>query len=132
MSSGWINNKAPEKRNRSRVAVAMKRVPGEMRLHFSGKIIKVRVFLHDISSKGVGLFVETKVEVGATVDLVIEMEKSVFVKGKVVWCAESGATSNVISSENFKYRAGLDFYFENPETEKEFRDFCSYVTTLAK
>lgn len=108
----------------------MKRVPGEMRLQHTNEVIKVRVFLHDISPGGVGLFCERAVEIGSKVDLVLEVPKHLFVRGTVVWCAEAGVTSHVISTETFHYRAGLTFQFDSKGAEDEFKKYCDEIAHL--
>jgi hypothetical protein len=119
------------KRKKNRIKIPMKRVPGEMRVAHTNQTLRCRVFLHDISPKGVGIFVESKVEVGAKVDLIIEAPKHLFLKAEVTWCGESNLTPNVISQGGqFPYRVGLTFVFQSPEEEAELKKYCEQIGEL--
>ena len=119
------------KRRKDRVKIPMKRVPAELRVEHTNEVVRARVFLHDISPTGVGLFTEHRIEVGAKVDLVIEAPKHIFLKTTVAWSAEAGNTSHIITTGGtYPYRVGLDIHFESPEQEEEFKKYCSQISGL--
>ena len=119
------------KRERSRVTVAMKRAPGELRVEHNNQKVRCRVFLHDITPGGVGLFCESRIDVDSKVELVIEVPKPLYLKARITWCCEAGTTSHVISAKNFAYRAGLEFIFDSKEAEEEFKRYCIEIERMA-
>jgi hypothetical protein len=65
------------------------------------------------------------------VELVIELPNPLFLKARITWCGDAGTTTHVISSENFAYRAGLEFVFESKEAEAEFKKYCVELERMA-
>mgnify|MGYP001613213384 FL=1 len=131
MANNWMGNDAKDgKRKKHRVSIAMKRVPGEMRVEHTDKIVRCRVFLHDINPSGVGLFCESHVEVGAKVELVISVPKALYLKARIAWCGEAGTTTHIISNENFAFRAGLELSFDSKEAQEEFKVYCAQLVEM--
>lgn len=113
-------------KKKRKVSIPMKRLNGEIKVEHSGQVIACRVILTDLGPKGVSLFTESQIEVGAKVTLVLEQPKHLFLKAELLWCNLFALHTHVLSNQAFIYRAGLVFHFENPEQEREFREFCDY------
>lgn len=126
---GGSGKKKDSKRSEPRINVFLKKVPAEIKIDKVQKTEKSMVFLNDLSTNGVGIFLEHKLPQHASIALIIQAPKYLYVKGKVMWCNRFNYDSKVLSSNKFIYRAGIKFKF-NSDKEKE--EVESYINSLRK
>lgn len=118
--NGWLRNRNSERRARARKNLPQKhlqRTTAQLQIRSTGEVLNGRVFLHDLTPDGVGLFLTEPVGFGEDVFLVLEYPKHLFVRAQVVWCNLYRRSSRVISVENYQYRAGVKFQFDT-ETDQ--------------
>ncbi len=119
-------------RQKQRNTLHLKRVPAELRVS-SAKlgapaiVSMARIFLNDITAKGVGMFCSDPLVAGTIVAVTIEEPKRFFVRGRITWCQPLESGSAIISSDNsrYAYRAGIEFIFDNPGEEEEVKKFVA-------
>jgi len=93
----------------------------------SEEIIPARIILNDIGKHGMGLFLTQALSTGQTISITLEQPSLFYCKGKVLWCEEFSAYSNIISKCPFLFRAGICF---NTETEKERQEIEKYCKMI--
>lgn len=131
-AASWMED-SKNKKNKRRGGILFKRSSGELRLEQSQQVVRCRMLLNDLSPTGVGLFLESKVEIGGLVTLVLEQPRHMFLKGEVLWCNLYTLHNSVISTDAFLYRAGVRFSFTTPKEAEEFKNYCdSLFAQLAK
>lgn len=113
-----------DKRSAPRVEIPFKRVRASIRNEATGETIGGRVFLSDLSVKGVGLFLESAIPNGLPVTVTIESEEPFSVRGRVVWCAPYTLSLKVLSVEAFTYRAGVRFEYNTSVEVFRVKDCC--------
>jgi len=83
-----------------------------------------RALLHDLSAKGVSIFSEKFISPDEIVSLTIHLSEELVLKGRVVWCNESGSTSKIIRVVNScQYRIGIKFNFDSSREQKTLMDY---------
>ena len=118
--------KTSTKREDVRTYIPFQRVKAEIQNEVTKAIVEGRVFLNDLSASGVGLFTPTPLVTGDKVSIVIEEPKHIFIKGKVIWCAQYTMSTKIISStENFTYRVGIKFIFDSEEERNAVKEYCN-------
>lgn len=112
------------KRASTRNDILVKRVPAEVQVDATREVLESRVFLNDLSPTGVGLFINTPLDKGAEVSIVIEQPKHLFVKGEVAWCQPYTLNTRILSEEVYAYRMGIRFIFDSPEEAETLKRYC--------
>lgn len=112
-------------RERNQMAIHIKAVEGKIKDENSSSQIKI--ILNDFGPKGIGVFSEHSFLIGQEITLLLENPRVISLKGKIAWCKEHDANSNIISPKPFSYRIGIVFQFENEGQEKEVRNFCEVL-----
>ena len=90
--------KTSTKREDVRTYIPFQRVKAEIQNEVTKAIVEGRVFLNDLSASGVGLFTPTPLVTGDKVSIVIEEPKHIFIKGKVIWCAQYTMSTKIITN----------------------------------
>ena len=88
------------------------RVKAQIQVEESGEIFNARVFLHDLNEIGVSVFLTEPLRRGQRIFLVIEQPRHFFMRGEIVWCSLFRLNTRVISAENYQYRAGIRFVYD--------------------
>ena len=52
---------------------------------------------------------------------------TIYLRGKVVYCAEHDINSHVISETTYHYRIAIQFSFESPVEEAALKKYCEDV-----
>lgn len=91
------------------------RVSAQLQTQGTGEVISGRVFLNDLNSNEVTLFLAEPILRETDVFVVIEQPKHLFIRGKVVWCTLFQLSMKVLSVESYKYRARVRFNYETAE-----------------
>lgn len=91
----------------------LRRITAQVQVGSSGDILAGRVFLNDLTTNGLGIFLPAPLSRGEKVFIVLEQPKHLFVAGEIAWCVLYRLNTRVISAENFQYRAAIRFLFEN-------------------
>ena len=94
-------------------SMRFQRVSAQVQCENTDEIFAGRVFLHDLSEAGVGVFLKEPLRKGQRVFIVIEQPRHFFMRGEVAWCALFRLNSCVISPEIYQYRAGIRFIYDD-------------------
>jgi hypothetical protein len=100
----------------------------EVRIKQGDVVCDGRVFLHDLTPDGVGLFVELAFERNQELELVVHGPRKLYLKGKVVWREDSHMTSRVIRARSYPYRIGVKLDFDNKEDREVVRLYCEELS----
>jgi hypothetical protein len=114
-----------QKRKSSRKDLPFLRVPAKLMVDKTKEVVECRVFLSDLSADGVGCFSNLSLDKGEVIALVIEQPKNLFVKGEIAWCQPYSLDTKVISTENFKFRMGIKFLFDEPEEKRAIQNYIN-------
>ena len=120
-----FSRKPKQRRREKRAEIPFERVTATIRLDSSRQVVEGRVFLNDLSPKGVGCFVPVSFEKGDSVSVVIDEPKHLFVKGQILWCKPYNLESKVLSNEHFPFRIGIKFQFDSDKEAEAIQTYCS-------
>lgn len=87
-------------------------------------VVQGRVFLHDLSPSGIGLFVEARFSRNEKIEVAISGEHPLYLRGTVMWCNPSHTSSRVIREHQFAFRIGAKLYFDDPAERKLVESYC--------
>jgi len=104
-----------------------RRTLAQIQIQETGQIIAGRVFLHDLSPEGVGVFLSGAVARGDNVSIVISKPRAIYLRGTVVWCALYANKTRVLSVDNFRYRARIHFLFDSQDDRAEVAKYCESI-----
>lgn len=125
MMRGFGSKKPKQQRQKARKNIPFLRVSAEIMIESSKAVADSRVFLNDLSPTGVGVFTNLAIEKGEAVSLVIEQPRHLFVKGQIMWCAPYTLNTKVLTSqEQFRYRIGIKFVFNDDEERNALKKYC--------
>ena len=105
------------RRTRAEVSLKVPATPVEAKTT-EGEPLEARVVLNDFSSKGVGVYVSQKFHIGQELKLTLQEPTPITITGKVVWCQDQPTSGAVLSANQFRYRAGVEFIFASKEEEE--------------
>lgn len=105
----------------SRISVEIFAQATESQPEFTGSAMG---FLHDLSPEGIGLFVEKKLEIGETIDLVLPAPQRLELRGRVAWCREV-PSYRVLKKKRLPYRIGVQFQFASSENRQALELICA-------
>ncbi|MEW6057021.1 MAG: PilZ domain-containing protein [Bdellovibrionota bacterium] len=100
------------------------RVSAQAQIVSSGEVVSGRVFLYELSSHGVGIFLERPVSKNEQIYLVIEYPRHLFLKGHVAFCGLYSSNLRVLAEECFQYRAYLRFDFDSEQERRMIEQYC--------
>lgn len=86
-------------------------------------------FTSDISETGIGIYINTKITVGANVRISLEDENSTFYPGVVAWCQRYKLEQKFHGHAALDHRVGLRFRFES---EAEHQRYLMYFNDLRR
>lgn len=134
MFRGGFGNKkgTKQKRHDSRKNLPFSRVSAEIQIESTKQVLDSRVFLTDLTPSGVGCFVDKALDKGTVVAIVIEQPKHLFVKGEVIWCSPYTLETKIIATEQFRYRVGIKFLFDDAEDQEALKQYCEDLYTKGK
>lgn len=125
---GFGPKKASKQQRRDkRKEIPFFRVKASIQISSTKTVAEARVMLNDLSAAGVGCFVNTAIEKGEKVALVIENPKHIYLSGEVVWCSPYTLSTKILSTEQFKYRVGIKFHFDTAEEQDAIKKFIDDV-----
>ncbi|MEW6058145.1 MAG: PilZ domain-containing protein [Bdellovibrionota bacterium] len=116
--------KQPQQRKEPRKKIPFQRVSAEILVESTKAVLEGRVFLNDLSPNGVGCFVNTSIDKGEKISLVIEQPKHLYLKGEVMWCTPYTTETKILRQEQFQYRIGIKFHFDSPEEAQAVHAYC--------
>jgi hypothetical protein len=89
----------------------------------------LRVFLNDITPKGLLAFSQVSITANSTVKLALLYNKPFYCKAKVIGCNEYLVDSIVLSEEEkYKYRLILEYIFENDIEKQRIKNFIKSLS----
>jgi hypothetical protein len=119
---------AMERRHFSRKRIPARlfqRVTAQIQVVQTGQVLNGRVFLHDLTANGVGIFLTEQIKPETEINLVIEQPRHLFFKARVKWCSLHQINMRVITAESFGWRAGLQFEFDLPADRELVERYCA-------
>lgn len=124
----------PKKSNKQQRGAKRKEIPffrlkANIQITSTKTVAEARVMLNDLSPAGVGCFVNTAIDKGEKVALVIENPKRIYLQGEVIWCSPYTLSTKILSTEQYKYRVGIKFNFETAEEQDIVKKFIEDVVT---
>lgn len=121
----------PDRRSRERGVVPPEgfvRINVQVQIAGTEDITNGRIFLHDLTVDGVGIFLPHALPKGSEIFFVIEHPRHLFLRGRVAWCNLFQLNTRVITAENFQYRAGIKFDFDTHEDRTLVGEYFNELT----
>jgi len=81
-------------------------------------------FLHDLSPEGIGLFVEKKLEINDSIELVLPVPDRLCLRGRIAWCKEV-PSFRILKLKRLPYRIGVQFQFTSADDRQALELICA-------
>lgn len=106
-----------------------KRVGATIQLQDTSDLLEARVFLHDLTPDGVGLFIREELRRGDLVSLAIDIDdgKQLYIKGEIAWCQPWTLETRVLRCDSYPYRAGIKFRFDDIREKNAIIEYCGRI-----
>lgn len=132
-----IRGPGPKKPNRQQRYVKRKPIPflrvrATIKVESTSETLESRVFLNDLSPTGIGCFVNTPIDIGQKVAVVLEKPKQIYLNGEIIWCAPYAHDSKVLSAERYNYRVGIKLIFDSPEQAEIVKQYIDDIYATSR
>ena len=90
----------------------------------SDEPIQIRTLLNDLTPKTLGIFSKKPLKTGTEVELALELNQTLYLRGIVKSSTVYSTNLRVISVDFFQYRSLIELIFESPSEKKLIEQFC--------
>lgn len=122
-----------ERRKRRRISLRRTEVRIQVLKGFPHRVVEsvaARVILNDITPRGVTVFADHGLAIGALVDLVIEQPRRFYVKGRVISSHQANLHQTVLSPNPLPFRVSIAFEFMSSQERETTERYCRDIPWL--